>query len=552
MTERSILAAVSGIDANQTYLDNIANNIANSNTVGYKDSSLQFQDLLAQQLSSASAPTANNTAGVNPVSVGSGVRVAASQINLSEGSLEQTGQPTDVAIQGNGYLVLDSGGQQFYTRNGSLTIDANGNLASQSGGLVQGWMANGSGVINTSAPVSALKIPTGESIPAQATTSLTLGGNLPAWDGVGIAPSVTSTISAYDSLGNPVPVTLTFTGVSGVANEWTVQGTVTSPTGTSESLWSAASLPRIVFDPASGSIASTTPAELVGSALPASTTITTGTNDTLNVTVNGTPHTLTLAAGTYTPTQLVAALNSAITAAGAPMSASLDAGGAVQLDTTASGSSASLALTAGDALTSLGLTTASASGGYGVLIPSGGSGAVTQNPDGSLSLAVGAMPAGYTFPNGDTLSFDFPAATSAGAVTQFAGQQTLAIQGQNGHASGTLQSFSIGSDGVIRGSFSSGTTLDLGQIALASFTNPAGLADQGGGLLASTANSGQAGVGAPGSGSRGTLLGGELEQSNVNLGSELTDLIGAQEAYQANTKVLSSTQQVIQALESVA
>jgi flagellar hook protein FlgE len=128
----------------------------------------------------------------------------------------------------------------------------------------------------------------------------------------------------------------------------------------------------------------------------------------------------------------------------------------------------------------------------------------------------------------------------------------MSIESQDGHASGTLQSYSIGSDGIIRGSFSSGTTLNLGQIALASFANPSGLADNGGGLYSATANSGQANVGAASSGARGSLLGGELEQSNVNLGSELTNLIGAQEAYQANTKVLTSTQQVIQALESVA
>ena len=135
--------------------------------------------------------------------------------------------------------------------------------------------------------------------------------------------------------------------------------------------------------------------------------------------------------------------------------------------------------------------------------------------------------------------------------TQFAGQQTAALQSQNGYASGSLQSFSIGQNGVITGTFSNGNTQALAQIALATFANPGGLALQGNGLFGMTGNSGQARVGAPGQGGSGTLLGGELEQSNVDLGSQLTDLITAEEAYEANTKVISTTQQAIASLEAI-
>lgn len=433
MTERSILAAVSGIQANQTYLDGIGNNIANADTIGYKSSQVQFQDLLAEQISGASGPPAGGgSAGVNPVAIGSGVRVAANQVNLQEGSLEQTGTPTDVAIQGSGYLVVQSGGAQMFTRNGSLTTDANGDLATQEGGLIQGWQANGAGVVNTNTPLTSIKIPTGETIGATATSTMTLGGNLPAWNGVGAAPTETTTLNAYDALGDIVPVTLTFTGTA-TANQWTVQGTVPKPGGGTDTLWTTP--PTIAFSPASGQVASVTGA--------------------------------------------------------------------------------------------------------------------TTNPDGSLSLPVSTMPAGYTFPAGDTLSFTFPPPSSASAVTQFAAASTIAMSSQNGFASGTLQSYSIGSDGTITGSFSNGATLSLGQIALANFSNAGGLADQGGGLYATSPNSGQALIGTPGTGGRGALLGGELEQSNVDLGTELTNLITAQEAYTANTKVLTTSSQVIQALENV-
>ena len=97
MTERSVLAADSGITANQTWIDNIAANIANANTVGYKDTQVQFEDLLSEQLQGASAPPSTGTsAGTNPVAVGSGVTIGATAVDLSEGSLEQTGLNTDV------------------------------------------------------------------------------------------------------------------------------------------------------------------------------------------------------------------------------------------------------------------------------------------------------------------------------------------------------------------------------------------------------------------------------------------------------------------------
>jgi len=433
MTERSVLAAVSGIQANQTYLDSIGNNIANADTVGYKSSQVQFQDLLAEQISGASGPTAGG-AGINPVAVGSGVRVAANEVNLQEGSLEQTGNPNDVAIQGGGYLVVQSGGQQLFTRDGSLTTDGNGNLSTQSGGLIMGWQASGSGTVNTNAPLTAIKIPQGETIGATATTALDLGGNLPAWSGTGTAPVETTTYNAYDALGNVVPVTLTFTGVTGTANAWTVQGTVPNPAGGAASkIWATA--PTITFDPTTGGVKSIT--------------------------------------------------------------------------------------------------------------------GVTANADGSFSLPAGTMPTGYSFPTGDTWSFNFPAPGTANAVTQYAAASTIQINQQDGYASGTLQSYSIGSDGTITGAFSNGATLALGQIALASFANAGGLSDQGGGLYATSPNSGQALIGTPGTGGRGALLGGELEQSNVDLGTELTNLITAQEAYTANTKTLTTSSQVIQALENV-
>ena len=133
-------------------------------------------------------------------------------------------------------------------------------------------------------------------------------------------------------------------------------------------------------------------------------------------------------------------------------------------------------------------------------------------------------------------------------VTGFAGVQTIAASTQDGHSAGTLQAFSLGADGTITGSFSNGLKQAIGRIALASFTNPAGLEKAGGSLFRTTVNSGNAQVGAAGTGGRGGLAGGALEMSNVDLSSEFTNLIIAQRGFQANSRVITTSDEVLQEL----
>jgi flagellar hook protein FlgE len=162
------------------------------------------------------------------------------------------------------------------------------------------------------------------------------------------------------------------------------------------------------------------------------------------------------------------------------------------------------------------------------------------------------MPSGSTFPAGDTWNLDFPAPGTAAAFTQFAGQSTATVAGQNGSAAGTLTSYSINASGMIVGSFSNGLTENIGQLALANFANPGGLETIGNLDYISTPNSGQPSIGAPGTGGRGSLIGGSLESSNVNLATQLTNLVVAQEAYQANTKVVNTDSTVTQTLVQMA
>jgi flagellar hook protein FlgE len=154
--ERSLAAAVSGINAEQTYLDAIGNNIANSSTDGYKQENVLFSDLLTQQVNGATAPVPPGTGtavtgGINPIDVGSGTQVVGVVADQSEGPLKQTGLASNAAIEGNGYFVVSQNGQQLYTRAGDFTLDAKGELVTPSGGLVQGW--SGTTTTGATAPV---------------------------------------------------------------------------------------------------------------------------------------------------------------------------------------------------------------------------------------------------------------------------------------------------------------------------------------------------------------------------------------------------------------
>lgn len=134
------------------------------------------------------------------------------------------------------------------------------------------------------------------------------------------------------------------------------------------------------------------------------------------------------------------------------------------------------------------------------------------------------------------------------AVTGYAGVDTLKSLSQDGYAAGTLESFSLGNDGTITGTFSNNLKQVVGRIAMASFNNPSGLEKAGGSLFTTTANSGLAQLGTPGSGGRGTLSGGTLEMSNVDLSKEFTSLIIAQRGFQANSRVITTSDTVLEEL----
>src|SRR5438067_8503457 len=138
---RSLSTAVSGLRNQQTRMDVIGNNVANVNTIAFKTGRVTFQEGFAQMMGSATRPGSGGGGGTNPSEIGLGAQVGSIDRLFSQGSLETTGQTTDLAVQGNAFFVLNNGDQHYYSRAGNFQLDANGNLVATNGFNVQGRMA---------------------------------------------------------------------------------------------------------------------------------------------------------------------------------------------------------------------------------------------------------------------------------------------------------------------------------------------------------------------------------------------------------------------------
>ncbi|MFN8638394.1 MAG: flagellar hook protein FlgE [Dehalococcoidia bacterium] len=223
---RALYSAIGGLRSHMTYMDVVANNIANVNTAGFKTARVTFQDVLSLTLNGASYPTANR-GGTNPQQIGLGVSLGGVDVIHTQGAMQATNKPTDFAIQGLGMFIMRDGARQFYTRDGAFDVSTQGELVSPvTGYKVMGWNVDSTtGLIDTTQPITPLTIPIGRLIAAQPTTDANLSGNLDASMATG--GTVTTNMQVYDTLGKAHPVTLTFTK-DATANSWTVSGTSSS------------------------------------------------------------------------------------------------------------------------------------------------------------------------------------------------------------------------------------------------------------------------------------------------------------------------------------
>jgi len=214
-----MFSGVTGLRNHQIKMDVIGNNIANVNTVGFKKSRVTFQDTLSQTMRGAAAPQGNR-GGTNPMQVGLGMTIASIDTIHSPSSAESTGNMTDMAIEGDGYFILQGEGlDQYYTRAGNFGFDTNGNLVNTANGLkVLGWQTDDFKLPSDRSPqdIGPIQIRKGMMVQPSDTTEVYFSKNLNAETESGGTYSIP--FKVYDSIGCAHNLTITFTKTAD--NEW--------------------------------------------------------------------------------------------------------------------------------------------------------------------------------------------------------------------------------------------------------------------------------------------------------------------------------------------
>jgi flagellar hook protein FlgE len=259
----SFFIPLTGLSADSTALNTIANDLANMNTTAFKSESTNFSDLFYQQI--------GTTGAGDPIAVGAGTQVASNETSFTQGSINSTGNNTDVALDGNGFFVVNNGsGSSEYTRAGDFSLDSNGDLVTSNGLSVMGYPAV-NGVVNTNAPLTAINVPVGQVQEPQATTSLSLTANLDAAATNGT--SLPAQVTVYDSLGEPQTVNISFTQDSTATTPNTWDYSISLPSSAYSGAAPAAITGTMTFD-ANGNLTQIQP-----SAAATPTTVGTGAGD---------------------------------------------------------------------------------------------------------------------------------------------------------------------------------------------------------------------------------------------------------------------------------
>ncbi len=426
----AMYAAVSGLNANSNALGIISDNIANANTVGYKDTSTDFLSLVTQS-------------GIaNQYSPG-GVDTQPSYQISQQGAIQSASSPTDLAISGSGFFIVNSdpsgnggNGTVSYTRAGNFTVDANGNLVNAAGLYLQGdvltaaqsqAIANGQPASLAGTTLGALQTINVDGISGTSTptATVTLAANLPAND---TTTPQTMSVPVYDSLGVEHDMTLTFTP-SGTPNQWTVSAAFANAGASTATI--AAGDNIVQFNP------------------------------------DGT----------------------------------LDAA------------------------------------------------ATTFNTGSALSIAWDPAVTGAATPQ--TLSFNLGSNGGTNGLSQLGSNFSVNSVTQDGVQLGTFSSVSVGSNGLVTANFSNGLSRAIAILPLATFQDPDGLAPISGNTFLSTAASGLPLLTQAGTGTAGQIQSSSLENSTVDIANEFSQLIITQNAYQANSKVITVSDQMMQALLSI-
>lgn len=551
---RSMYSGVSGLRSHQQRLDVIGNNVSNANTYGFKSSRATFRDMFYQNVRNAAQGTSSR-GGINPSAIGYGASLSSVDLLMEVSSMTPTGNPLDVAITGEGFLqVMDNDGNIFYTRAGMLDVDpTTGYLVDGNGYFVLGTQAKDAtvGIVGQEPGTSRIKIELPTLDAKQASVTKKIGGNefTMTASNVGDAGNASINFSlAYDMpagqdievviSGNNIEVnvnpTATFTSVNNFMEM--VNTAITDKLGEQHPAGNF----TIKMDPPidMANMADTYPnGEITGEQLIKSDAGPVGGGLTLSEDAAD------------KGIQFIAKkLGSAFSGDGAM--------GALNIKKNGNGDTATWDIEV-NGYKQTGLTFAALTGSAGVKLEKdgGGAGGAAADPNDYFVISI---PKSY-FPYDDTTKeYGEPKnpITDLGTATKQRPSGNLGLnagfQLEGGTEGGpqtimNITGFGIGADGTLTGQ-AGGERLIFGRIDLANFDNPKGLQQSGNSYFAETQNSGKPQYAVPGEDGTGALKNSALEMSNVDLANEFSDMITTQRGYQANSRLITVSDTMLEEL----
>ena len=553
----ALFTGLSGLTSNSRRLDVIGNNIANVNTTAFKSNRMNFAPTFSRSFSLGTAP-GENTGGSNPGQVGLGVSVGGTQRNFNNGAIGVTGVATDLAIEGDGFFIVNQSGSRFYTRAGGFIRNPENDLMTQSGAKVMGFGVDDQFNL-VDGNLVELNIPVGTLTLAEQTDNVIFSGNVNASGEIATTGSTHESRAFYSDPAGTTPVTAatdlltTDIYVSDGAGGFTIAFDSSEPgrsitlAGIEKGGKDLGSLTFAIsgsavegadaFGSTFGDLVSFfdeylgTDSSAIGSSSDLGGSVEINANGQIVVVGNeGTVQALDIETGDITVNGPGAGLGNPLVmtktgeadgesirtsfvvydSLGTPLT--IDLSFVLQATNPSGGTTWEFVAEsndndANDRMLALGEVSFDSNGRF--------TGASNQ----SFSIV---RTNGATTPL--TVNMDFDSGTDS--ITSFtdSGSNFAAVY-QDGSPIGTLASFSIGEDGGISGAFTNGLTRTIGQVALAKFSNPEGLVDAGDNLFGSGPNSGTALVAKPRDFGTGRVVGGALELSNVDLSQEFIDMI---------------------------
>ena len=485
----SLYTGATGMKSLASGMNVVSNNIANVSTIGYKSQSALFSDLMySQQGDIGESWGAQQNSYVALGQVGNGVQLDAVRTQFGQGSMESSNMVTDMAINGKGYFqVMDGSGNAYYTRAGDFRPDNTGVLRTPAGMALMGYQFAPDG---TQGGLQQVTIDKFAKMPAKATTSLNLMLNVSqkTSNSSDAANPYFSLLQQYNAASKP-PLSTSSYGYSQAVTMYDANG--------------AAHTATIYFDGApSGNSGSTVEYLIASEADSKGGTAAPVMSGTLSFDSTG----QLTGMSAYTPTA-AGSTNLADWSA-----ATLSASGVPQ--TTINGSTVSV---------NMGIQ---ASGGWQ-------NGPTTAAAVGTNANALASMGTGYT--------------KTAGATTNYTSSSpVLRSKTQDGYGQGSLSNISIGTDGTVVGKFSNNQSMTLWQIPVCRFTSDDGLRREGNNLFSATQDSGTMTMGVAGTENFGKINAYNIENSNVDMASEMVNMIVTQRGFQSNSKVVTTADQMLQ------